>query len=110
MRSDLRALRERIRQVEAGGHRNTPLRREYNHTLRAHRSLAGGGGMINIHELRSQFALIQKDIQNLNSRVEQLTSRVDNLEQLTSGEETKREEAKTKPGIISRIKNSLTSV
>ena len=30
MRSDLRALRERIRQVEAGGHRDTPLRRAYN--------------------------------------------------------------------------------
>ena len=40
MRSDLRALRERIRQVEAG---DTPLRRAYNHKLRAHRTLRGGG-------------------------------------------------------------------
>ena len=30
MRSDLRSLRERIRQVEAGGHRDTSLRRAYN--------------------------------------------------------------------------------
>ena len=43
MRSDLRSLRERIRQVEAGGHRDTPLRREYNRKLRAHRTLRGGG-------------------------------------------------------------------
>ena len=41
MRSELRALRERIRQVEAGGHRATSLRREYNHKLRA---LKGGCG------------------------------------------------------------------
>ena len=44
MRSDLRSLRERIRQVEAGGHRDTPLRRAYNHKLRAHKGLKGGGG------------------------------------------------------------------
>ena len=44
MRSDLRALRERIRQVEAGGHRDTPLRRAYNRKLRAHKGLKGGGG------------------------------------------------------------------
>ena len=43
MRTDLRSLRERIRQVEAGGHRDTPLRRAYNRKLRAHRSLRGGG-------------------------------------------------------------------
>ena len=43
MRSELRALRERIRQVEAGGHRDTPLRREYNHKLRA--QLQGGGSI-----------------------------------------------------------------
>ena len=43
MRSELRALRERIRQVEAGGHRDTPLRRAYNHKLRAHKGLKGGG-------------------------------------------------------------------
>ena len=48
MRSDLRSLRERIRQVEAGGHRDTPLRREYNHKLRAHKGLKGGGGDIGI--------------------------------------------------------------
>ena len=41
MRSDLRSLRERIRQVEAGGHRDTPLRRAYNRKLRA---LKGGCG------------------------------------------------------------------
>ena len=45
MRSNLRALRERIRQVEAGGHRDTPLRRAYNHKLRAYRVLRGGGGL-----------------------------------------------------------------
>ena len=44
MRSDLRALRERIRQVEAGGRRDTPLRRAYNRKLRAHKGLKGGGG------------------------------------------------------------------
>ena len=44
MRSELRALRERIRQVEAGGHRDTPLRRAYNRKLRAYRVLRGGGG------------------------------------------------------------------
>ena len=44
MRSELRALRERIRQVEDGGHRDTLLRRAYNHKLRAHRTLQGGGG------------------------------------------------------------------
>ena len=44
MRSELRALRERIRQVEAGGHRDTPLRRAYNRKLRAHKGLKGGGG------------------------------------------------------------------
>ena len=43
MRSDLRSLRERIRQVEAGGHRDTPLRRAYNRKLRAQRILRGGG-------------------------------------------------------------------
>ena len=48
MRSDLRALRERIRQVEAGGHRDTPLRRAYNHKLRALKGLKGGGGDIGI--------------------------------------------------------------
>ena len=42
MRSDLRSLRERTRQVEAGGHRDTPLRRAYNHKLRAFR-ISGGG-------------------------------------------------------------------
>ena len=42
MRSDLRSLRERIRQVEAGGHRDTPLRRAYNRKLRAFR-ISGGG-------------------------------------------------------------------
>ena len=41
MRSDLRALRERIRQVEAGGRRDTPLRRAYNRKLREHRTLRG---------------------------------------------------------------------
>ena len=45
MRSELRALRERIRQVEAGGHRDTPLRRAYNRKLRAYRVLRGGGGL-----------------------------------------------------------------
>ena len=35
MRSNLRALHERIRQVEAGCHRDTPLRRAYNHKLGA---------------------------------------------------------------------------
>ena len=49
MRSALRALRERIRQVEAGGHRDTPLRREYNHKLRAYRVLRGGGGLPHTH-------------------------------------------------------------
>ena len=49
MRSELRALRERIRQVEAGGHRDTPLRREYNHKLRAYRVLRGGGGLPHTH-------------------------------------------------------------
>ena len=44
MRSDLRALRERIRQVEAGGHRETPLRRAHNRKLRAHQTLRGGSG------------------------------------------------------------------
>ena len=48
MRSDLRSLRERIRQLEAGGHRDTPLRRAYNHKLRAHKGLKGGGGDIGI--------------------------------------------------------------
>ena len=42
MLSDPRALRERIRQVKAGGHRDTPLRRAYNRKLRAHRTLRGG--------------------------------------------------------------------
>ena len=51
MRSELRALRERIRQVEAGGHRDTPLRRAYNHKLRAHKGLKGGGGDIGIGPL-----------------------------------------------------------
>ena len=49
MRSNLRALRERIRQVEAGGHRDTPLRRAYNHKLRAYRVLRGGGGLPHTH-------------------------------------------------------------
>ena len=48
MRSELRSLRERIRQVEAGGHRDTPLRRAYNHKLRALKGLKGGGGDIGI--------------------------------------------------------------
>ena len=48
MRSNLRALRERIRQVEAGGHRDTPLRRAYNRKLRALKGLKGGGGDIGI--------------------------------------------------------------
>ena len=51
MRSDLRSLRERIRQVEAGGHRDTPLRRAYNRKLRAHKGLKGGGGDIGIGPL-----------------------------------------------------------
>ena len=53
MRSDLRSLRERIRQVEAGGHRDTPLRRAYNHKLRAHRTLRGGGGLPNEDEFNA---------------------------------------------------------
>ena len=49
MRSELRSLRERIRQVEAGGHRDTPLRRAYNRKLRAYRVLRGGGGLPHTH-------------------------------------------------------------
>ena len=38
MRLDLRALRERIREAEAGGDSDTPLRRAYNHKLRHSKS------------------------------------------------------------------------
>ena len=55
MRSDLRALRERIRQVEAGGHRDTPLRRAYNRKLRAHQGLKGGGGLPSREELKQKY-------------------------------------------------------
>ena len=55
MRSDLRSLRERIRQVEAGGHRDTPLRRAYNRKLRAHKGLKGGGGLPTKEELRQRY-------------------------------------------------------
>ena len=51
MRSDLRSLRERIRQVEAGGHRDTPLRRAYNRKLRAHRTQTLRGGGLNLDDL-----------------------------------------------------------
>ena len=43
MQSELRSLREHIHQAEAGGHRESQLRREYNHMLRSHRRLKGGG-------------------------------------------------------------------
>ena len=43
MQSELRSLREHIRQAEAGGHRESQLRREYNHMLGSHRRLKGGG-------------------------------------------------------------------
>ena len=46
MRSDLRSLRERIRQVEAGGHRDTPLRRAYNRKLRALKGKCGAAAQI----------------------------------------------------------------
>ena len=55
MRSDLRALRERIRQVEAGGHRDTPLRRAYNRKLRALKGLKGGGGLPSREELKQKY-------------------------------------------------------
>ena len=52
MRSDLRALREHIRQAEAGGHSDTALRRAfaYNHRLRAHTGLKGGGDLTGLPE------------------------------------------------------------
>ena len=46
--SELRALRERIRQIETGGHRVTPLRRAYNRKLRAYRGCKRDGGDIGI--------------------------------------------------------------
>ena len=70
MRSNLRSLRERIRQVEAGGHRETPLRRAYNHKLRAHRSLRGGGGLPNEEE----FNALNDKVSTLEKKVAQKVS------------------------------------
>ena len=65
MRSELRSLRERIRQVEAGGHRDTPLRRAYNRKLRALKIL--GGGMFTSNDMKS----VKEDINSLRQTVEQ---------------------------------------
>ena len=85
MRSDLRALRERIRQVEAGGHRDTPLRRAYNRKLRAHRGLRGGGGLPNEDE--DKVRTLEKEVESLkNTKVsvryikEHLEKRVSELD------------------------------
>ena len=75
MRSDLRSLRERIRQLEAGGHRDTPLRRAYNHKLRAHRSLRGGGGLPNEEE----FNALNDKVSTLNEKVSTLDEKVNTL-------------------------------
>ena len=68
MRSELRALRERIRQVEAGGHRDTPLRRAYNRKLRALKIL--GGGII-------KKSTVKADIDKLYSLYRKLYRRLD---------------------------------
>ena len=73
MRSELRSLRERIRQVEAGGHRDTPLRRAYNHKLRAHRSLRGGGGLPNNEK---EFNALNDKVSTLNEKVSTLDEKV----------------------------------
>ena len=67
MRSDLRALRERIRHAEAGCHRDTPLRREYNRKLRALK--ISGGGMFTSNDMKS----VKEDIEFLRTSVEQHT-------------------------------------
>ena len=87
MRSDLRSLRERIRQVEAGGHRDTPLRWAYNRKLRAHRSLRGGGGLPNEEEfnalnekvnthtlvLKEQAKIIKENTKHIEGRIGLIT-------------------------------------
>ena len=93
MRSDLRSLRERIRQVEAGGHRDTPLRRVYNHKLRAHRTLRGGGGLQNEAELEQkkaklgqkytsrQFTILHQMFSTLQNEVSTLNEKVSTLDE-----------------------------
>jgi len=65
MLSDLRSLRERIRQVEAGGHRDTPLRRAYNRKLRALK--ISGGGVF--HNNNKDISSMKTDINFLRSQV-----------------------------------------
>ena len=79
MRSDLRSLRERIRQVEAGGHRDTPLRRAYNSKIRAHRSLRGGGGSPSKKEMEVEVSEIREQVDSLSSKFDVLSSQVDTL-------------------------------
>ena len=88
MRTDLRALRERTRQVEAGGHRDTPLRRAYNRKLQAHRDraahLSGGGGGIKFFDnlIKTQAkhtdSLIQH-AQELKTQAEELKTQAEEL-------------------------------
>ena len=67
MRLDLRALRERIREAEAGGHSDTPLRRAYNHKLRALK-IPGGGPKQSVHVDTTHTEMIEslaKSLQEL---------------------------------------------
>ena len=76
MRSDLRSLRERIRQVEAGGHRDTPLRRAYNRKLRALKILGGGK---NMEKVKADIDILYSDYRKCTERLNECTQRLDNL-------------------------------
>ena len=108
MRSDLRSLRERIRQVEAGGHRDTPLRRAYNRKLRAHRGLRGGGGLPNEDEF-NKVRKLEKEVESLKNTKVSVRYIEEHLEKRVSKLETSVAEQKKIWGMFNKLKTEFSS-
>ena len=113
MRSDPRALRERIRLAEASSHRDTPLRRAYNRKLRAHRTPRGGGGLPNEEEfnaLNDKVSTLEKQVESLKDTKVSVRYIKDHLEKRVSKLETSVAEHEKIWGMLHKLNTKFSTL